>query len=273
MMKSSEILDQVCTMKSRLHLGKLTQSSIVRGLRNTKISWISSLRSTTVLSKVTILEDDNPELVNGFSIQYSRRRQDDSYLGRGRQFGNTIQEMIKSVGIAYASVKSLYDKHKSKQSQPALEEISSALQSVAELYSRVFIVIDVLDEFRASDSSRVRFLAEVFELQAKSAINIFATSRFIPNITGLFEDSASLEIRARDEDVRRYLHNHMSRLPGFVRRSSELQEEVTSGIVHSVGEMYLLAKLHLESLIDKTSAKAVRSALAKLPSGSEASRY
>ncbi|KAG7415775.1 Inversin-B [Fusarium oxysporum f. sp. rapae] len=62
----------------------------------------------------------------------------------------------------------------------------------------------------------------------------------------------------------------MSRLPAFVRRRSELQEEVTSRIVHSVEGMFLLAQLHLESLIGKTSVQAVRNALAKLPSGSDA---
>ncbi|KAH6985418.1 hypothetical protein EDB80DRAFT_732481 [Ilyonectria destructans] len=33
---------------------------------------------------------------------------------------------------------------------------------------------------------------------------------------------------------------------------------------------FLLAQLHLESLLDQTSVKVVRSALAKLPSGSDA---
>ncbi|EWZ78700.1 hypothetical protein QL093DRAFT_2594685 [Fusarium oxysporum] len=168
------------------------------------------------------------------------------------------------------SVKLLYHKHKDKRSRPSFEDISSTLQSVVALYSRVFILIDALDECRASDGSRTRFLAEVFKLQARSGANIFATSRFIPDITEVFQNSISLEISATEEDVRRYLQNHMLRLPAFVRRSPELQEEVKSSIVHSVQGMFLLAQFHLESLINKISIKAVRNALAKLPSGSDA---
>ncbi|KAH7191132.1 hypothetical protein DER44DRAFT_103212 [Fusarium oxysporum] len=85
-----------------------------------------------------------------------------------------------------------------------------------------------------------------------------------------FKDSITLEIRATDEDVRRYVHNNISRLPASIRRSPELQTEVTRAIVDSVGGMFLLAQLHLESLIGKTSVKAIRIALAKLPRGSNA---
>ncbi|KAH6970728.1 hypothetical protein BKA56DRAFT_622398 [Ilyonectria sp. MPI-CAGE-AT-0026] len=149
-------------------------------------------------------------------------------------------------------VKSLYHKHKHELARPSLEEVTSTLQSIATLYARVFILINTLDECRATDGSRTRLLAEVFKLQAKSAANHL------------------LEIRATDEDVWRYLDSYMSRLPGFVPYSPKLQEEVQSGIVHSVGGMFLLAELHLESLVGKITIKAVRSALANLSSGSDA---
>ncbi|KAG7424985.1 putative ankyrin repeat protein [Fusarium oxysporum f. sp. raphani] len=200
------------------------------------------------------------------------------YCNFRRQDEQTAEDLLASLLKQLAesrttfsdSVKLLYHKHKDKRSRPSFEDISSTLQSVVALYSRVFILIDALDECRASDGSRTRFLAEVFKLQARSGANIFATSRFIPDITEMFQNSISLEIRATEEDVRRYLQNHMLRLPAFVRRSPELQEEVKSSIVHSVQGMFLLAQFHLESLIDKISIKAVRSALAKLPSGSDA---
>lgn len=80
------------------------------------------------------------------------------------------------------------------------------------MYSRVFIIIDALDECQASDSSRARFLAEIFNLQARSGVNLFATSRFIPDIVERFkeEESLLLEIRASDEDVLKYLDDRIS---------------------------------------------------------------
>ena len=49
-----------------------------------------------------------------------------------------------------------------------------------------------------------------------------------------------LEIRATKEDVRRYLDGHMFRLPGFVARSLELQEEIKTDIVKVVDGMYVV---------------------------------
>ena len=73
----------------------------------------------------------------------------------------------------------------------------------------------------------------------KCEANIFATSRFIPEITEKFEGSISLEIRASDEDVRRYLDGHMSQLPAFVKRSPDLQEEIKTEIIKAVEGMYV----------------------------------
>jgi hypothetical protein len=137
------------------------------------------------------------------------------------------------------SVKDLYDRHKTKRTRPSPDEISRSLQSVVTTYSRVFIVIDALDECQVSHSCRTTFLSEMFSLQAKCGANLFATSRFIPEITGKFQRSISLEIRASDHDVRRYLDGHMSHLPSFIERSPDLQEEVKTKIVKAVDGMYV----------------------------------
>jgi len=111
------------------------------------------------------------------------------------------------------------------------------------MYSRAFIVVDALDECRASNGCRSRFLSEIFNLQAKSKANIFATSRFIPEITERFEGSMLLEIRASEHDVRRYVDGHMSHLPSFVGRSLDLQEEIKAEIVKAVDGMYVSGQL------------------------------
>ncbi|KAH7129266.1 hypothetical protein EDB81DRAFT_764414 [Dactylonectria macrodidyma] len=111
------------------------------------------------------------------------------------------------------SVRSLHHKHKHERSRPSFAELSTTLQSVARLYSRVFILIDALDECRVSYGSQTGFLAEVFKLRAWPRTNIFATSRF------------------------------------------------------------LLAQLHLKSLIGKRTPEAVRRAPAKITIGSDDYAY
>jgi hypothetical protein len=133
------------------------------------------------------------------------------------------------------AVKSLYDRHKGKQARPLFDEISRALQSVVTIYSRVFIAIDALDECQVSHT----LLSELFSLQVKHRANLFATSRFIPEITREFHGSISLEIRASEHDVRRYVDSRVSHLPSIIRRSPDLQEEIKTEIVKAVDGMYV----------------------------------
>ena len=104
-------------------------------------------------------------------------------------------------------------------------------------YSRTFIVIDALDECGISDGGRRKFLSEIFNLRAKTGVSLFATSRFIPDITEQFKGSLSLEIRANDGDVRKYLEGHMPQLQSCVMRKPDLQEEIKTEIVKAVDGM------------------------------------
>jgi hypothetical protein len=137
------------------------------------------------------------------------------------------------------SVKSLHDGHRDKRTRPSFDEILGTLQSVATMYSRIFIIVDALDECQASDGCRMRFLLEMFNLQAKCQVSIFATSRFIPEINENFKECMQLEIRASKQDVQRYLDGHISQLPKCVLRSPELQDEIKAEIIKAVDGMYV----------------------------------
>jgi Cdc6-like AAA superfamily ATPase len=150
-----------------------------------------------------------------------------------------VKQLAQGQSSLPESVRLLYDKHKEKRTRPSPDEISRALHSVADMFSRVIIVVDALDECQASDGSRARLLSEIFGLKERCGANIFATSRYLPEIKEQFRGSISLEIQASDEDVRRYLESHMSRLPGFVGRAPELQEEIQSKITQSIQGMYV----------------------------------
>ncbi|KXH49586.1 ankyrin repeat protein [Colletotrichum nymphaeae SA-01] len=93
---------------------------------------------------------------------------------------------------------------------------------------------------------------------------------FIPSITQRFQDDQRIEIRASDADVADYLNGNMGQLPTFVKRNTDLQTQIKSKIVASVDGMFLLAKLHLQSLTGKRSPKAIKAALETLATGSSA---
>ena len=140
------------------------------------------------------------------------------------------------------SIKGLYMCHKDRRTRPSPDEILKVLSSVIRDYSRTFIIIDALDECQVSDGARRILLSEIFNLQAETAVSLFATSRFIPEIEKEFERGKrglSLEIRASDEDVQRYLDSHMFQLPSFVSNNLDLKEKIKTAIVNAVDGMYV----------------------------------
>ena len=148
-----------------------------------------------------------------------------------------LGQLVQGQPSVPKGVKSLYESHKVKRTRPPFNELSEALQSTMASYSRTFIVIDALDECSISDGGCKQFLSEIFKTQAKTGTCLFATSRFIPDIVEEFRGSPSLEIRAHDGDVRKYLDGHMSQLRSFVSRKPDLQEEIKTEIVKAVDGM------------------------------------
>ena len=126
-----------------------------------------------------------------------------------------------------------------KRTRPSLTEVSKSLQAVITLYSRVFLLVDALDECQVFDGCRQRFLSEIFSLQANQGANLFATSRFIPEITTRFQGNISLEIRANKEDIESYLEAHMRHLSSFDDWNRQLRDEIKVAIADAVDGMYV----------------------------------
>jgi Cdc6-like AAA superfamily ATPase len=150
-----------------------------------------------------------------------------------------LKQLIQRQPSVPEKVMSLYKHHYDERTRPSFDEISKVLHSIVYNYSKTFIIIDALDECQVSDGGRRMLLSEIFNLQAKTGASFFATSRFIPEIAKEFEGNISLEIRASDDDVQRYLDAEMSRLRPFASRNSTLREEIKSEIVKAVDGMYV----------------------------------
>jgi Cdc6-like AAA superfamily ATPase len=169
------------------------------------------------------------------------------YCNFKRQIEQTLEDLLASLLKQLAqgrsslpeSIKSLNSRCTSGNSRPSVGDISKVLQSVATEYSRVFILVDALDECRVNDYSQANLLSQISELQTKCNVNVFATSRFIPDIIDRFKGDLILEIRANEQDVERYVKGHIDELPRFVRRDPDLQQEISSKIVKAIDGMYV----------------------------------
>lgn len=148
-------------------------------------------------------------------------------------------------------IKEIFTQHEREKTRPSREDISKCLHSVCSLYSKVFIVIDALDE--CEHTQCLKLLSEMFALQTRTGVNILATSRLIPEISRRFEAAKHMEVRASEEDLQGYMEGNISRLPRCVQRDEDLHDEIKSTIVNCVDGMYADSdpvRLQLTSWID-----------------------
>lgn len=126
-------------------------------------------------------------------------------------------------------MKELHGRHEDRRTRPSIGELLRALQFVAVTFSRVFFVVDALDECQASDGCRQVFLTQLLDLQKKCPVNIFATDN-----TEKF-NSATLEIRAHESDVQKFLEGCISQAESKLLKGHE--EEIKSGTTEVVDGM------------------------------------
>ncbi|EXK77416.1 hypothetical protein FOQG_17876 [Fusarium oxysporum f. sp. raphani 54005] len=158
-----------------------------------------------------------------------------------------LKQLAQCSGSLPDAMSTLYSKHKDKGTRPSLREIA---------------IIDGLDECLV-------WRDVMAQLRGLQGANILATSRAIPDIANdpVLKGSSILEVHARGTDVRKYLNRNMSELSRFVMRDQQLQEDICNAILGASGGMFLLARLHLNSLEGKLSVGTLRDALTALPTG------
>ena len=100
-------------------------------------------------------------------------------------------------------------------------------------------MIDALDECRDSDGTRRKILSKLRHLQAEGDVRLMVTSRFFLEIVDEFRGALDLEVRASNEDVKRFIAGQTYRLPVCIQRDLALRDLVQEKIVEVVDGMYV----------------------------------
>ena len=148
-----------------------------------------------------------------------------------------LKQLVQSRPDIAAPVTHMYDHHLKRRSRPSLNDLFGALQSVCSNYAVVYIVVDALDECADGDGGRGRLICKLRELQVRTDVRLMFTSRFVPEIMQNVCSIPTLEVRASEEDVRRYVVGQMPRLPNCIKRDDELKRTVQSKIIEAVNGM------------------------------------
>ena len=149
-----------------------------------------------------------------------------SGLWRQLVFGRDVSSLAKN----------LYQRHHEKGTSPMLDEVFDVLQSAIAEFSKVYLVIDAVDEYpEIQRQILLNYLAKM-----NPTVNLMITSR--PHVTpySSIPNRDILEIRASEDDVRRYVDAQICifpRLSKHCESRANLRDEIHSAITCGVDGM------------------------------------
>ncbi|KAF4896776.1 hypothetical protein CGCVW01_v013798 [Colletotrichum viniferum] len=193
----------------------------------------------TMLSSIVIehLQDRfGQDSAVGIAYLFCNFRRHDEQKPR-ELLASILKQLYWDMPVGSNKVEKTYEKHRCGSSPMSKQEISGCLQSVMSCFAKVYVLVDALDECRGDEGYRDTLLTTILGLSETANVNFFATSRHIPEIESYFDDSPSIEIRATDEDVMKFLDGHIYKLPQAVRKNKEPQGEIKHSIVQAVQGM------------------------------------
>ncbi|EEH34808.1 ankyrin repeat domain-containing protein [Paracoccidioides lutzii Pb01] len=226
-----------------------------------------TILTSLVIDTLNCQFDSDPDVAVAY-IFCNHQRQDDQKPVN--ILANILKQLCERKSTVSKDVEKLYEKYRNYKSTLQTEHIIEAFESTAILYSKIFIIVDALDEQTTSEEDRCATISAIFQLQSKFAVNFFATSRTIPEIEVQFETCIRKEIRATDDDILKYVESRgRSLLRSKISKYPDLQSLIKREIPAAADGMFLLAQLNMDLLMTKATAGSLRQAVQTLPKGAK----
>jgi hypothetical protein len=160
-----------------------------------------------------------------------------------------LQQLIQRLPAIPSNIISIYKQHIHKQTRPSLAEYSRLLQSQVRQFSKVYIIIDALDEYPQGYGIN-DLLPEIRKLPN---IHLLVTSRFVADIEHEFAEASCLKICAHDKDVKNYIETRISEEPLMVRHikmDPTLRTAILDTITEKANGMYVTEKSPLKAFLN-----------------------
>ena len=125
---------------------------------------------------------------------------------------------------------------KGSSARPRLDDICKILKAEVDRHAQVYVVIDALDE--CEPAYRIRLLTELKALQPK--LKLMVTSRFFDAFGADMGIGTDVEIRASDDDIRRFVQERVSntpRLGRWIAADSSLQAMIETKVIDAAQNM------------------------------------
>lgn len=133
-------------------------------------------------------------------------------------------------------IENVYQYHLKDATRPIEQEWLELLQTLIPLFSKVYIIIDALDEF--PDDTRDEFLNALISLQT----SLLITSR-PSNAFSLLSDIEYIHIGdENEEDIERFIHQRFresSNLTSLLRKKDQILKEICTKLKEISKSMYV----------------------------------
>lgn len=136
-------------------------------------------------------------------------------------------------------VQDFYMSHTRKRTTPSPGEVMQVLKAVSKDLRGLTIIVDALDECEAR--AREEFLSAVETLRQQCKVRLLATSRPFPLVQShrTFLNQPTLEVRASNEDLEKYIRSRASELHSRVMSNPDLLEDLVASMISASGGMYV----------------------------------
>ena len=141
-----------------------------------------------------------------------------------------LKQIIQDQPLVSDSIKTFCRDFRDKQRHPRFTNLKDALRSEIRTYSKVFFVVDALDE--CLEDNQGSLITELESLA--STVHLMVTSRPLDLIKQRFQGACYLDINAKEEDVRKYTEARVRRgqtkneilLSQLVQENHGLQDDI-----------------------------------------------
>ncbi|EGO00481.1 hypothetical protein SERLA73DRAFT_160331 [Serpula lacrymans var. lacrymans S7.3] len=180
-----------------------------------------------------------------------------------------LKQLVQDFPTTSERVTKHYERHLAQNYRPTLHDVHSTLITEIQQFSQVFIIIDALDEIPEDGDIRSELLHRLQSLGG----SLLVTSRDNASIAAALRDAQLMDISAHEGDIREYIEGcihsgtRLTRLDRLLAEDPVLREEIFRRIIEVARGMFLLCRLHMDSLAKKTTRKEIRLALESLPQG------
>ncbi|KAL9581706.1 MAG: hypothetical protein Q9203_005787 [Teloschistes exilis] len=178
----------------------------------------------------------------------------------------TLENLLTSVCVQLLQESStlpsklmdLYETCSSKGIRPGLQKILPVFRDAVNACGLVYLVVDALDE--CMEEVRNDFISNMIAISLN--LKLLVKTRYIDSIMNRFTSSPQLQVRTDSGDLNKYIRSRIQRLA--VQVQPQVADEICRSIIAQADGMFLVAKLHVDSLASKASMKTLKQAVKNL---------